>query len=65
MESGYIKTLLMKGQWLYQDIAYAWTVAISRHCLCMDSSYIRTFFMHEQSLYQDICYVWTVVISIN
>ena len=43
MDSGYIKTLFMYRQWLYQEIAYIWIVVISRHCLCMDSGYIWTF----------------------
>jgi hypothetical protein len=28
MDSGYMRTLFMHGQWLYQDIIYAWTVVI-------------------------------------
>jgi hypothetical protein len=57
MDSDYIKTLFMYGQWLYQDIVYVWTVALSRHCLCIESGYIKTFFMYGQWLYQDIAYV--------
>ena len=52
MDSGYIKTLLMHGQWLYQDIVYVWIVVISGHFLCMDSHYIKTFVMYGQWLYQ-------------
>ena len=52
----------MHGQWLYQDIAYAWRVVISGHILCIDSGYIKTLFMYGQWLYQDIVYEWTVAI---
>jgi hypothetical protein len=65
MDSGYIKTLSTYGQWLYQDIVYAYAVVISRHCLCIDSGYIKTFFMYGQWLYQDIDYAWTVIISLS
>ena len=58
----------MNGQWLYEDIVYVWTVAISdivyvwtvvisRHCVCIDSGYIKTLFMYRQWLYQDIVHV--------
>jgi hypothetical protein len=43
------QTLFMYRQWLYQDIVYAWTVVISRHCLRMDSGFIKTLFMHTMS----------------
>ena len=62
MDSGYIKTLWMYSQWLYQYIVHVWTVVISRHCLCIDSGYIKTLCIYGLAIL-DIVYVWTVVIS--
>jgi phage-related holin len=48
MDSGYMKTLFMYGQWLYLNIVYVLTVVISRHCSCIDRGYIKKLFMYEQ-----------------